>query len=797
MLVINVLCVLARFLLYRKRLFMPKKMRQTMKQIYYVIQTLLRGRGSNVIKTVSLTLGLFVGILLFARVAFELSYYNFLHRPAELYVAYLSGFEEMSEGKGAPYTFGPFSAAVRENFPEEVEDATILREKGESVYYCGDTRLSERTVYADEHLFPTLGIGVLAGKPGELSDPNAIFVSRALASKVAGSGNPADAVGKVLYADRKTPFNIRGVFEDMGDNTDIAFDAVIPMAVLWNAGRGGWGYDISYRSIVRFRNPSSGVKAVEGRLPDMLKRYIPDFGKKTGRNITFAFHPLERMHFDNSAVRTMIVVMFVLAFGILLVAAFNYVLISVSSLAKRAKAIGVHKCSGATDGDVLRMFLMEAFLILLVSLGLVALLMWQFRDFIEDMASARLSSLFTWQTVWAPALAVGLVFALAGVLPALLFASVPVTQVFKRYSERKTSWKRPLLFIQFAGMAFVSGFLVFVLWQYRMVMTKDVGYNPDRVATCWFKFGGGHDNAAAFFRNLPMVESYGAANQLICSGYSGDTFDAGDNRKVDTRIEWVDPGFVSMMGIRLLKGRDVAAEGEILVSEEFVRQAGWTGDPIGRQVSYYDGSKMTVAGVVPDYSIRSAYESQLPIMLIATRGSMHHYLRLKEPFDENLRKLNEVMKEAFPADDAVFVSLRGRLDRQYSGIARFRNAVWLASVSILLIALMGLLGYVNDEIRLRSKEIAIRKVNGAQASEVLAMLAKEVWRVAVPALCIGIAASWAVGAKWLEQFNEYAYPDVRALVYVALGIWAVITGCVLIRAERIASDDPVRSIRME
>ncbi|GAE16158.1 ABC transporter permease protein [Bacteroides pyogenes JCM 6292] len=94
-----------------------------MKQIYYVIQTLLRGRGSNVIKTVSLTLGLFVGILLFARVAFELSYYNFLHRPAELYVAYLSGFEEMSEGKGAPYTFGPFSAAVRENFPEEVEDA--------------------------------------------------------------------------------------------------------------------------------------------------------------------------------------------------------------------------------------------------------------------------------------------------------------------------------------------------------------------------------------------------------------------------------------------------------------------------------------------------------------------------------------------------------------------------------------------------------------------------------------------------------------------------------------------------
>lgn len=43
-----------------------------MKQLYYTIQTLLRGRGSNVIKVISLTLGLLVGILLFARVAFEL-----------------------------------------------------------------------------------------------------------------------------------------------------------------------------------------------------------------------------------------------------------------------------------------------------------------------------------------------------------------------------------------------------------------------------------------------------------------------------------------------------------------------------------------------------------------------------------------------------------------------------------------------------------------------------------------------------------------------------------------------------
>lgn len=55
-----------------------------MRQLYYTIQTLLRGRGSNVVKTVSLTLGLFVGILLFSQIAYEFSYENFYQDPERL-----------------------------------------------------------------------------------------------------------------------------------------------------------------------------------------------------------------------------------------------------------------------------------------------------------------------------------------------------------------------------------------------------------------------------------------------------------------------------------------------------------------------------------------------------------------------------------------------------------------------------------------------------------------------------------------------------------------------------------------
>ncbi len=71
------------------------------------------------------------------------------------------------------------------------------------------------------------------------------------------------------------------------------------------------------------------------------------------------------------------------------------------------------------------------------------------------------------------------------------------------------------------------------------------------------------------------------------------------------------------------------------------------------------------------------------------------------------------MAETFPTtEDVVFYSLTQKLDEQYTDITRFRNAVLLASISIFFIALMGLLGYVGDEIRFAGK-IAIRKVNGA------------------------------------------------------------------------------------
>ncbi|WP_300699823.1 ABC transporter permease [Bacteroides sp.] len=778
-----------------------------MRQLYYSILMLLRGRSNNLTKTISLTLGLFIGILLFACVAFQLSFNRFSDKPEQLYLAYMTDILNGVPGEGAPYMYGTFSEAMRENFPEQVEDATVWRDSWEMIYYHGSARLSQRTIYADNHLFSTMGIKVLAGNPEDLKAVENIFISRSLADKIREGAELSTVIGKQLYLEKKAPVTVRGIFEDLPENTEVPFHVVASMNHFWNNERAGWGFDISYASLIRFKNPEKDIPFVEARVPEMIKKYLPNFNKDLNNKCTIDFRPLVDLHTENATVSTMIVVMTILAIAILLIAAFNYVLISLSSLARRAKEVGVHKCNGAANGTIFGLFLNETILLILVSVCLTGGLMYLFHDFVEEMAAAKLVSLFTVQNLWVPGAVILFVLLLAGILPAWIFSSIPVTQVFRRYTERNTSWKRPLLFIQFIGVSFIFCFLLVVVYQYNMVVNRPLKYDPARVVTCWADVGGDYENRVTLFSGLPMVESYTCSSQLIIEGYSGDTFDTGDGHKVNTRLDWVTRSFLPMMKIKLIEGNNFSSaknsestwadNNELIVNQSFVRQAGWTGNVVGR-VATWAGTKFTVVGVMEDYPINSAFEEQSPIVLVVKENwGCTHYIRLKEPFEENLAALNRTMQEIFPTDDVVFTSLEKSLEEQYIDVRRFRDVVVLASCSIFFITLMGLLGYVNDEVRRRSKEIAIRKVNGAEAGSIIRLLTREITWIAIPGVCLGALCAYIFGYRWLDSFKEQVHVSPGAFAVVIIFLLVIIAACIILRTWHIANENPVKSIKSE
>lgn len=766
-----------------------------MRKLHYTLKTLLRGGGSNIIKVISLTLGLFVGILLFARVAFELNYDSHYTEPDKLCYLQRQRMEESGEW-GAPSltNYGPMADALRENFPTEVVNATTLSFPEGKTFFYGDRKMEEvMTIYTNEHLFATTGIRLLQGNASGLKDVDVAFVSDAYARRL--FGDASQAMGKTIqmksFGNTNIPLLIRGVYEEIPENSELRFDVVYSFPTyskMWGQERSVWGANISYYTLVRFRS-AADVPQVEARMSDMMKKYLPDDNK--GRKEMYTFTPMQGHHAAKEEVRRMVGILSVLAFALLLMAALNYVLISVSGIDRRAKSVGVHKCSGASGGNILSMFLCETGLLLLVVSILVGFLMFQFREQVEYMAEASLHTLFTWQVLWVPVVAVVGVFLLAGFLPGWMFAVIPVTQVFRRNAGGSNGWKRPLLFVQFAGVPFILGLLMAVLLQYHHVTNKDMGFDPVGVATVNYKF----PDAESLFRDLPMVQGYAAGSDIL-TGYSGDYSGTEGGEKIEIRVGAGDPQFVLLMGIRVLQGKNLTRQGEVLVNEEFVRRMRYTDSPVGKQINCFCGP-VTITGVMKDYPVKSAYFPQDAVLLIVQPGWGGPTVRLKPPYDDNLRALNGAMKKMFPGEEIVFTSLQQRQNMQYDSVRRFRNAVVLAAVSIVLIALMGLLGYTHDEVRRRSKEIAIRKVNGAGASAILRLLSRDVMVMALPAVVLGAVASYFISSQWLDQFAERIPLSPAYYVALAIGVLILIVACVVAKARRIAHENPVKSIKSE
>lgn len=768
-----------------------------MKQLYYTIQTLLRGRGSNIIKVISLTLGLLVGILLFARVAFELNYDSYYSEPENLCITLRTGISDGIKKEPNIDNYGKLAEAIRENFPDEVEDATVLDLFSQSPLYHEGKKMEHIILATSKsHVFSTLGIKVLLGDVSQLDRVDVIFISRSLARRLFADANP---IGKTINIEIDYPLTVQGVFEDIPENTEFHFDGVYSFdtrSKQYGSERGGWGYDPSYHCMVRFRHPDEREK-VEVRMPEMLKKYIHNY---KGQSEEYSFMTPSQYHLQKPESRKIVMILSILGFAILLVAGMNNVLISVSSLAQRAKSVGIHKCNGASDGHIYRMFLYESALLILLSLLFVTVLLFTFKLEIEDLSGASLKALFTWQTLWVPILVSLVLFLVIGLFPGKLFAAIPVTQVFHRFTAHRFVWKRSLLFIQFTGIAFILGLLMVILLQYHQVMTRDMGYKVDNLAVGWSPYRE-IDKMDGILRGLPIVEEFCNASTIIYGGYMGQPYTDAHGKEFMGRIEFVDEHYVPVMGLQIIKGRNIQQNKEILINEEMVRQIGWTDSPIGKNLEDGKNNFGTIVGVVKDYVVQSAYMPQAPVALMSNLEWMNvlnkRNIILKEPFGENLAKINTLMKEAFPTVDIVFRSARQEIDKQYQEVRRFRNVVIIASIAILLIALMGLFGFVNDEIQRRSKEIAIRKVNGAEVPDILRLVSGNIFWTALSAVLVGIVFAYIVSNKWLEQFSDRVSVNGGHFLVVIIIILLLIMGSVIGRSWNVANENPVNSIKNE
>ena len=770
-----------------------------MKQLYYVIQTLLHNRGGNVIKIVSLGLGLTMSILLFSRVAYEQSFDTCFKEHENLYQLWNKFSTEKETFQWGEMCVGKLAGGTFEALPDMVESATTVSTwlASNPIYY-GEAQFDDEKVVADSLFFLTMGIEVTSGNPvQDLQELDVIYLSDDLAKRMFGGENP---IGKVVNYDKMLDLTVRGTFADIPVNSTMRPKAVISMPSVWKRGWGNYSWEggDSWKSYIRIK-PGTDVEVLNKRMNLVVQQNIP---ANLGFSMKAEARPIRDTYRNYDEVKRMSSIMAILAGSILFITALNYVLISISSLSRRAKAVGVHKCSGAEEGTIFGMFLWETGIIILISLLLMGFLILNFKDFVEDTTSTQLANLFAFDRIWVPLSVVGALFLIGGVLPGYVFSKIPVTQVFKRYTEGKKGWKRPLLFVQFAGVAFIAGIMAVVMLQYHHVLNKDMGYNPERIAV-EYQYCDNYETSQSvknFYQGLPYVEAVTSSRENTpLWGYSGELmFDETGKTLFSSKYDYVNEDYAEIMGISVKQGRLPRERKEVAANETWLEMRGWSADyAIGQTIQTEEG-RVKIVGIIKDFQIANFFEENKPFLMHFNpmfTGEIH--IRLKEPFAENLQRLNKEAGEAFPGQTIEFESLEQAMTESYNSIRVFRNSTIVASFVIFFITLMGLIGYTNDETQRRSKEIAIRKVNGAEASTIIEMLAKDVLWMALPAVLVGTLVSWYVGELWMSQFATTIDSTIPYFIMTALVVLALIVSIVVIKTWKIANENPVKSIKSE
>ena len=204
-----------------------------MKQIYYAIQNIIRGKDSTLIKVVSLSLGLFFSIVMFALVGVQLGFDSFYRDHEDIYVAETA----WDSGKGLEYKnyfcIYPTAKTLMEHFPEQVESATVICEDAPRAVQLGKEHIRLRLIQSDSLFFQTMGVPLIEGNALDLRMPDALSLSEASARRIFGSENP---IGKTLRWQNKYELIVKGIFTDMPRNVTMYAEAVLSINHPWMLG---------------------------------------------------------------------------------------------------------------------------------------------------------------------------------------------------------------------------------------------------------------------------------------------------------------------------------------------------------------------------------------------------------------------------------------------------------------------------------------------------------------------------------------------------------------------------------
>jgi putative ABC transport system permease protein len=787
------------------------------------LRNLKKDRWYSLVNILGLTIGITFSLFLIFYIKDELSYDNH-NKKANRIFRINSYIHERDKNTDWTLTQLPLGPTLKKDYPE-VEQAVRFVSRERTLFKNGENNFYETKIYyADSTIFNVFTHKFVEGNAATaLNGPFSIVISKTLAEKYFGKNTLV--VGKTLKTVYDV-YNVTGVIEDVPKNSHIRFDMLISMSTLLRGNQNGqdnWGSFNNFTYVLL--KPGTNAQAFNKKLEGVYKKYVETLFKQFNVTMKYDLQPIKTIHLhsnlqyepEESGSMSYIWIFSAVAFFMLLIACINYMNLTTARSARRGKEIGVRKVTGSSKKQLVVQFLGESLLTSFVAVLLSVLLMFLLLSLFNTLSGKT----FTIQTLLQSSnivLLLGIVLftgLVGGSYPAFYLSAFKPVVVLKGALSKASgniNLRRTLVILQFS----ISMIMLICTWvvysQLSYLRKKDLGFNKNQVMTVTVNTG--EDERGKIFamnnefRNLPGIRDVGTGNSypgapnVNLNLFSVET----KNGYVDKAVECysIDEHYLGSLGIKIVKGRNFSNLSDtlhsIVVNQAMVKHFAWD-EPLGKRLKFpgdTSGNYLEVVGVFNDFNQKSLYNPIAPLLLFYyPNGNVIQVKMDAANIKTSISKVEATWKKYFTQLPFEYTFLDENFNSQY--VADQKRGKIFATFSILtiIITCLGLLGLTAFTTQQRQKEISIRRVLGASTAEVVSMITKNYFWLALIAAVIAFPVAWYFMSKWLKIF-----PYNTGLSFVPFAVSAVVilitaVGTAGFHSAKAALTKPAKNLRTE
>ncbi|HEX5171786.1 MAG TPA: ABC transporter permease [Cyclobacteriaceae bacterium] len=775
------------------------------------IRSFLKHKSFTFLNIIGLTLGMVASLLILQYVKYERSYDTFHSKAKDIYRIQYNQWQNGKlrfECAAAVPAVGP---ALKNNFPEVKAFTRLFPVSGIASYVSPERGViafrEEKMQITDSSIFEVFDVHLLEGnKADALKGPDKAVISEQAAKKYFSSENP---IGKTFSWDGNRKFEVTGIFENLPENSHIKFDFLFSYETLnretQNNSETSWGwYDFNTYVLL---SPGTDAKALQAKWDKWLEKERGEEWKKNNSKQEFILQPLLDIHQGERLLQESqpeqqgdadsVYALSVIALFILIIAWVNYINLATAKSFERANEVGVRKVMGAMRDQIMKQFLIEAFIVNLIA-AVISLLTVRFLwPYFSVLSGRNIPTSYLQQTdFW---ILLGILFLtgtiFSGFYPALVLSSFKPVQVLKGKLLRARHGdflRKSLVVFQFwASVVLIIGSAI-VYQQLKFMRSQDLGIDIDRTlvikgpgAFVDSLFQQSMEGLKEASLRIPGIKSMTAASNVpgeeIFWAMGIRRINGGTQTTISGYSVGIDDDYIPSFNLNLVAGRNFDLDhpnekrGSVILNEAMVRALDFK-DPmaaIGEKVQH-GGDTLEIVGVLQNYHQMSLKESITPLVY-RYRPQFASFFAFKLESDDYARILSALekpWKEFFPGNPLDHFYLDQFFNRQYDQDKKFGQIFSLFTLLAIFVACLGLFGLASFMTMQRTKEIGIRKVLGSSVSQVVTLLSKGFIQLVIIANVIAWPVAWYVMDKWLQSFPYRI--DINFLLFAMAGLGVLI-----------------------